>query len=287
MKPQTGFLATMERESRARARALGSAQRSELVQRARDAAPARRLRLDPRGFDLLAELKRRSPANGVLATGGDENLRARARAYAAGGACALSVLTEPTRFDGALAHLGLARAASALPVMRKDFLVDPVQVLEARASGADGVLLVARLVPEALLSELLACAREHGLFVLVEAFDADDLARTLALRPREEETEGGEEEETGAFFVGVNARDLVTLAVEPQRALELARRIPRGLPSVAESGIERPSDARAAARAGFSLALVGTALMRAPDPRALVEELLAAGREERARCASV
>lgn len=274
MKPLDGFLGEMERTSRARVRALGSDARRALARRARESAPPRPLRLDLRGFDLVAEIKRRSPALGELATEDEPALAARARAYAAGGAAALSILTEPTRFDGDLAHLELARAAVELPLLRKDFLVDPVQVLEARAHGADGVLLVTRMLDDVRLAELLACAREHGLFVLLEAFDEADLARVPPGR------------EGDVLLVGVNTRDLATLAVRPERILALASKLPRGFAAVAESGIEGPADVRAAARAGYALALVGTALMRAPEPARAVAELVAAGREERTRCAS-
>jgi len=274
VRPLDGFLGEMERASRARVQALAPGSRSELARRARESAPPRPLRLDPRGFDLVAEIKRRSPALGELAAEDEPALAARARAYAAGGAAALSILTEPTRFDGDLAHLALVRAAVELPLLRKDFLVDPVQVLEARAHGADGVLLVTRMLDDARLAELCACAREHGLFVLLEAFDAEDLARIPA---RTEED---------VLLVGVNTRDLATLAVRPERTLALAPKLPRGYPAVAESGIEGPTALRATVRAGYTLALVGTALMRAPRPAQAVAELVAAGREERARCAS-
>ena len=274
MRPLDGFLGEMERTSRARVQALAPDARRELARRAREGAPPRPLRLDPRGFDLVAEIKRRSPALGELAAEDEPALAARARAYATGGAAALSILTEPTRFDGDLAHLELARAAVELPLMRKDFLVDPVQVLEARAHGADGVLLVTRMLDDTRLGELLACAREHALFVLLEAFDEHDLARVPA---RTEED---------VLLVGVNTRDLATLAVRAERTLALAPKLPRGFAAVAESGIEGPTDVRTAVRAGYALALVGTALMRAPEPARAVAELVAAGREERTRCAS-
>ena len=274
MRPLDGFLGEMERASLARVQALAPEARSELARRARESAPPRPLRLDPRGFDLVAEIKRRSPALGELAAEDGPALTARARAYTAGGAAALSILTEPTRFDGDLAHLELVRAAVELPLMRKDFLIDPVQVLEARARGADGVLLVTRMLDDGRLAELLDCAREHGLFVLLEAFDEEDLARVPARR------------EGDPLLVGVNTRDLATLAVRPERTLALAPKLPRGYPAVAESGIEGPADVRAAVRAGYALALVGTALMRAREPARTVAELVTAGREERARCAS-
>lgn len=269
MKAPLDFLESMAEASRARACALDA---RELARVVRDLPPARPLALR-RAFELVAEIKRTSPANGVLAREDGEALARRAHAYEAGGACALSVLTEPTRFGGALAHLALARGACALPVMRKDFLVTPAQVLEARAAGADGVLLIARLLADAALAEMLATARDLGLFVLLEAFDERDLERAAAHVP----PAGGP-----AFLLGVNARDLATLAVDGARLLTLARHLPRGVPAVAESGLESPDDVGAAVRAGYRAALVGTTLMRAADPRARVAELLAAGREVRA-----
>jgi indole-3-glycerol phosphate synthase len=268
VSPAEDFLGGMARASRERASGLDV---RELERAVRDLAPSRQLELT-HSFDLIAEIKRSSPAHGTLAREEGSVLAERARAYAEGGACALSVLTEPTRFDGALAHLALASGTCARPVMRKDFLVEPVQLFEARVASADGVLLIARLLADAELAEMIATARALGLFVLLEAFDAADLARAAAHVP----PAGGP-----AFLLGVNARDLVTLAVDRERALALAARLPRGVPAVAESGIETATDARAAARAGYGLALVGTALMRAANPRARVEELLAAGREER------
>jgi indole-3-glycerol phosphate synthase len=260
------FLSGMAGASRARARALDV---RELERALRDLPPPRPLVLR-RSFELIAEIKRSSPANGVLTREDDAALVRRARAYEAGGACALSILTEPTRFDGTLAHLALARGACELPVMRKDFLVAPAQLLEARAAGADGVLLIARLLTDAELTEMLAAARALGLFVLLEAFDEHDLERAALHVP----SPGGP-----AFLLGVNARDLATLDVDRSRFSELARRLPRGVPAVAESGIESVDDARSAARAGYRALLVGTTLMRTADPRTCVAELLTAGRE--------
>jgi len=270
MKPPRDFLDAMARSSRARAEALSG---DELARLARDLAPPRPLVLAPAGFDVIAEIKRVSPALGALAREDEDGLARRARAYAAGGACALSVLTEPERFEGALAHLALARSVCALPVMRKDFLVAPAQLLEARVAGADGVLLIARLLADGLLAEMVALARSLGLFVLLEAFDQADLERALAHRPATAAPE---------FLVGVNARDLATLTIDRTRMLALARHLPGEVRAVAESGIASGADARAAARAGYRAALVGTELMRAADPRARLAELLGAGREQRA-----
>ena len=174
------FLAGMAASSRGRADAAKAAlPEAELRARIVDLPPAPRPRLSSAGFDLIAEMKLRSPAVGALRAASEEDPAARAQLYAEAGAAAVSVLTEPSRFDGALAHLERAAAALAplgVPAMRKDFLVDPYQVLEARAAGAGGVLLILRMLPHAALEALLDTALEQGLFVLLEAFDDEDLA---------------------------------------------------------------------------------------------------------------
>jgi indole-3-glycerol phosphate synthase len=270
----SGFLDQMAASSAARVAAarvlVGDA---ELRARAFDTPPAPRLRLSTAGFDLIAELKLRSPAQGVL--GADAAaLEERVTAYARGGAAAISVLTEPARFDGELAHL--ARAARALaplgvPAMRKDFLVDPYQLLEARAQGAGGALLIVRMLERARLVELLDCAAELGLFVLLEAFDADDVEVAHALVH-------GWRGRACDCLVGVNSRNLQTLQVVPESLDALARTLPARFPRVAESGLATPADAARLARAGYTMALVGTALMSTGDPAALARAMIAAGR---------
>mgnify|MGYP001190497179 CR=1 FL=1 len=267
----TGFLAEMAHASRMRVRRLAArTTRAALERRARAAPPPLPLRVSPTGFELVAEVKFASPSAGALVRSPSAARAAgQARRYAAAGAAALSVLTEPSRFAGTLAHLRAAAAAVSVPVMRKDFLVDPLQVLEARAAGASGVLLVLRMLDEAALAALLDEAGDLGLFVLLEAFDEADLghaARALDARRGQ------------ALLVGVNARDLASLAVDPERHRALAAALPRTVPCVAESGLASPSDVHGAARAGYAMALVGSALMRAPDPGARLAELLAAGR---------
>jgi indole-3-glycerol phosphate synthase len=268
------FLAAMARESALRvARAMAVEPAARLAARVATLPPAPRLVLGARGFDLIAELKLRSPAAGVLEEGAD-GLEARARRYAAGGAALVSVLTEPTRFAGSLEHLARASAALAplgVPTMRKDFLVDGYQLLEARAAGAAGALLIVRMLSRERLGELADGAAALGLFVLLEAFDAADV--TVAL-----EVAGRWRGAAGDCLVGVNSRDLTTLEVVPARLLELAPLLPPHLPRVAESGLETAADAARLAAAGYSLALVGTALMRAADPAALVGAMLASGR---------
>jgi indole-3-glycerol phosphate synthase len=263
------FLEQMARHSRQRARearaALGEA---ALLAACAATPPPPPLVLG--NFDLVAEIKRSSPSEGGLET--ETDVAGRACAYAAAGAAAVSVLTEPGRFAGSLEDLAEAAAALrplGVPAMRKDFLVDPWQVLEARAAGAGGVLLIVAMLEDAALGELLVAAREHGLFVLLEAFDEADLARAARLLPTAGEP---------PVLVGVNTRDLRNLAVDPGRLARLAPALPPGVPAVAESGIRDAAAAGQAARLGYRLALVGTALMRAPDPRALAAAMLAAGR---------
>jgi indole-3-glycerol phosphate synthase len=157
--------------------------------------------------------------------------------------------------------------------MRKDFLVDPYQVLEARAAGAGGVLVIVRMLSRSDIEALLECARTHGLFVLLEAFDARDIEVMHALL--------GAQLPAPLLLAGVNCRDLETLEVVPRRLIELAPLLPQGLPTVAESGVASAADARQVAAAGYALALVGSALMQGSDPQALAAGLLAAGRAAR------
>lgn len=269
-----GFLDAMAASSAARvAQALRLESFTDLELRAQATARAPRLRLSPGGFDVIAELKLRSPAAGQLGAADDDWL-GRVTAYARGGAAAVSVLTEPTRFDGSLEHLRQAAAALAplgVPAMRKDFLVDPYQVLEARAAGAAGVLVILRMLPRARIVELLDVAAEHDLFVLLEAFDADDLrlaSELMAARvaPRE------------PVLIGVNCRNLQTLEVVQDRFETLAPLLPAGSPAIAESGVGSAADARRMQQLGYGLALIGTALMAHADPAQLLREICAATR---------
>jgi len=270
----SGFLDDMARSSAARvAQALRHESAHALERRARQAAPSAPLRLSAAGFDVIAELKLRSPAEGLLSDASQDWL-GRVAAYARGGAAAVSVLTEPSRFDGSLEHLRQAAAVLAplgVPAMRKDFLVDPYQVLEARAAGAGGVLVILRMLTRPKIEELLDVAAEHGMFVLLEAFDAVDLelARELmASRTTREET----------ILIGINSRDLQTLKVVQERFAALAPLLPAGWPAVAESGVASAADARRMQRLGDGLALIGTALMAREDPSQLLGEIFHATR---------
>ena len=273
----SAFLEEMAAASRARvaaARARRSLAGIESAARMTPLPPP--LRLAASGFDLIAELKLRSPAAGPL-KGAGEDVAARVAAYARAGAAAVSVLTEPSRFDGSLEHLAAAVSAltpHAVPALRKDFLVDPYQVYEARAAGAGGVLVILRMLPPADTRALLECARTLGLFVLLEAFDAADIALMHELI--------GAHRGPNQLLAGLNCRDLTSLAVVPARLIELAPLLPASVPRVAESGVATAAEARAVAAAGYSLALIGSALMRGEDPAGLAAALLAAGRAARA-----
>lgn len=273
----SAFLEEMAAGSRERVRAAASRRSLAGLESAARATPAPPpLRLDASGFDLIAELKLRSPAAGELKSPG-EDIAARVGCYARAGAAAVSVLTEPSRFDGSLAHLSAAAqvlSSLGVPAMRKDFLVDPYQVFEARAAGAGGVLVILRMLAREDTRALIDCAGALGLFVLLEAFDARDIALMHELV----------DAHRGAspLLAGVNCRDLATLEVVPARLLELAPLLPSAVPRVAESGVGTPEDARCVAAAGYSLALVGSALMRGADPRGLAAALLSAGRAARA-----
>ncbi len=272
--PQTPFLDRMAAASRQRA-AAARVRETEGTLRARASVtqdpPV--LRLDR--FDVIAELKLRSPAMGALAQT-DFDLEGQVTAYASGGAATVSVLTEPEAFNGSLEHLEQAAALlrpHGIPVMRKDFLTEPYQVLEARAAGAGGVLVIAAMLTDTQMEALVDCARECGLFVLLEAFDESDLERIGALAAIKPE------ETAAPLLVGVNSRNLRTLAVDFARFAALAPRLPRGLPAVAESGIETTTQLREIAELGYSLALVGSALMQAGSPVEQLASFVATGRE--------
>lgn len=274
----TDFLAGMARSSAARVEAARAVVSDEALWRRALASPAApRLALSAQRFDLIAEVKLRSPAVGQL-KGGEENVASRVSDYAEAGAAAVSVLTEPSRFDGSLEHLDLAaRALSArggVPAMRKDFLVDPYQVAEARIAGAGGILIILRMLTHAQTTALLEAAAHLKLFVLAETFDEADIAiaHELLALPVARELD---------LLVGLNSRDLTTLQVVPGRLEQFADRLPASVPRVAESGVADAADCARLAGVGYELALVGSALMTAADPRALVAEMLRAGRQGR------
>jgi indole-3-glycerol phosphate synthase len=272
------FLAGMAASSRARVASARREQPDGEIWRWAECSPAPpQLRLSPDGFDVIAEVKLRSPAVGQL-KGGDEDIAGRVTAYARAGAATISVLTEPDRFDGSLDHLAKAsqalQAAGGVPAMRKDFLVDPYQVAEARLAGAGGILIIVRMLARAELDALIVAAKKLGLFVLIETFDEADIrvARELL------DQHGG----TVPLLVGINSRDLVTLKVVPGRLEQLAGLLPAGVPRVAESGVDTPEAAARLAQAGYELALIGSALMSAGNPGTLLAQMITAGRAARA-----
>ncbi len=218
----------------------------------RDPMPA----LRAPGSSVIAEVKRRSPSKGDLAEIADP--AALARAYAAGGAAAISVLTEERRFGGSLADLRAVRAAVDVPVLRKDFVVEPYQVLEARAAGADLVLLIVAALDDDTLRRLHDQARELGLAVLVEVHDEDETARAVEL---------------GAELVGVNARNLKTLEIDQGAFGRLAPLVPEDRVKVAESGIFGPADVERHVAAGARAVLVGEALVKDGDPEGAVRAM--------------
>jgi len=210
------------------------------------------------GLSVISEVKRRSPSKGDLAPGLDP--AGLARAYADGGAACLSVLTDAEFFGGSPADLAAARAATDLPVLRKDFTVRALDVADARLMGADAVLLIAAALSDAELGELAARATGLGLAVLHEVHDEAELERVLAV---------------GATLVGVNQRDLYSFEVDTDRAVRVAAAMPADVVKVAESGITGPEDAARLAEAGFDAVLVGESLVRSPDPAAAVAALRA------------
>jgi indole-3-glycerol phosphate synthase len=246
------------RESVARAKALRPLERDHPeVAGAPRVRPFAAALVRPDRVSVIAEHKRRSPSRGAIR----EDLAPAdvARRYEAAGASALSVLTDGPFFGGHLDHLAEARGATRLPVLRKDFVLDPWQVREARAAGADAVLLIVAALEDAELGELLGEARAVGMGALVEVHDRAELERALA---------------AGAALVGVNNRDLRTLAVSLETSLALAPAIPDDVVAVAESGIRSGSDLGRLREAGFDACLVGEHLMASPDPGEALRRLL-------------
>jgi indole-3-glycerol phosphate synthase len=250
---------------------VAATQRITAVRRAREplaALEARAMAVTPDGarverelgqagrFNVIAECKRRSPSKGVLAV--DYDAVRIARSYAQGGAAAISVLTEPTFFDGALDHLAAVRAAVSLPLLRKDFIVDEYQLLEARANGADAVLLIVAALAQAELAQLQGRAWALGLATLVEVHDEEELSRAI---------------DSGARLIGVNNRNLRTLAVDVDASYRLAARLPRDVIGVSESGLRSRDELELLAAAGYRAFLIGERFMSDPDPAAALEQL--------------
>ena len=253
------ILATKREEVAAARRAVPLA---ELEARARAAGPARdfvgaiRAKLAAGQPAVIAEIKRASPSKGLLRE--DFDPAAIARAYEAAGAACLSVLTDAQYFQGAPEHLGAARGACALPALRKDFVVDPYQVIESRALGADGILLIAAALSIGAMRELETLAQEQGMGVLVEVHDGEELEQALELKTP---------------LVGVNNRDLRSFETRLETTLGLLPRIPPDRIVVTESGIGTPEEVRRLRAQGVGAFLVGEAFMRATDPGRALRDL--------------
>ena len=232
---------------------------AELVARAAACPPARPFRsalADAHGVAVIAEVKRRSPSRGDLAV--DLDPAELAKAYEAGGAACLSVLTDVDFFGGSAADLHAARSACSLPVLRKDFTVDERDVADARLMGADAVLLIVAALDQAELIRFAALARDLGLDALVEVHDEAELDRAL---------------DAGADLIGVNARDLTTFDIDRQLSGRLAPHFPAGVVRVAESGVRDRADVARLAEEGYEAVLVGESLVTSGDPERAVEAL--------------
>jgi indole-3-glycerol phosphate synthase len=213
----------------------------------------------PGRLNVIAECKRRSPSRGVLRA--DYHPATIAAGYAAAGAAAISVLTEPTFFDGSLEHLRAVRAAVDVPILRKDFVVSEYQILEAREAGADAILLIVAALAAADLKSLAAQATALGMDALVEVHDADELAIAI---------------DSGARIIGVNNRNLRTLQVDVRASDDLAARMPAGVVAVSESGLQSRADLERLAAAGYGAFLIGERFMTDPDPAAAIRMLIGA-----------
>jgi indole-3-glycerol phosphate synthase len=244
--------------------------RGELERRAAEAPPPRPFAavLGGPSVGVIAEVKRRSPSAGAIAEHLNPVLHA--AAYARGGAVAISVLTDEAHFGGSLEDLERVVREVPCPVLRKDFILDELQLLEARVAGASAVLLIVRAMDARRLRALARVAHDLGLGVLVEAHDDAELDAAVAVGPT---------------AIGVNSRDLATFAVNHGAAEHLVARVPRGIPAVAESGIETRADVERFAAAGADLVLVGTSVARAANPAAAVRALCGVPRQGRSSAA--
>jgi indole-3-glycerol phosphate synthase len=260
--PPTGVLGRIIHETSSRV-ATARTIRADLEKRARTVTPPADFVTALRGHDvkLIAEVKRRSPSRGEINARLDP--ASRARAYKSGGAVAISVLTEPAHFGGSEEDLTRVHGAVDLPILRKDFIIDETQIIEARAWGASAVLLIVRAVPLAALVSLAKTAREWGIEPLIEVHTDDELD---AAEPR---------------VIGVNSRDLETLKVNADAVDRLVPRVPPAVLAVAESGMRTVDDVERAARAGADAVLIGSSLSEAPDPAAAVRAVVGITRRSR------
>ena len=265
--PPGGTLGGIVAEARQRVDALLPT-RAELLARIRDVpkAPSFSAALRTDRVAVIAEVKRRSPSKGWI--NAEISAPEQAKAYERGGAAAISVLTEPVHFGGSNADLVVVRDAVSIPVLKKDFHVDPIQLLEAKAIGASAALLIARALSPADLPRMMDVAREIALDVLVEIRDHDELERAI---------------DAGASIIGINNRNLETLVIDPSTAELLLTAIPADAIAIAESGVQATADVERYAQAGADAILVGSAVSAAPDPALAVEGLASVRRIGRGR----
>jgi indole-3-glycerol phosphate synthase len=265
--PPSGTLGSIVAEARDRASAL-RARQPELSRTAASIGPtpsfAQALRALTVG--VIAEVKRRSPSKGWINPG--MSAVEQARAYEGGGAAAISVLTEPDHFGGSIDDLIAVRDAVKLPILKKDFHVDPIQLIEAKAVGASAALLIARALSPTLLTEMMDAANQLRLEVLVEVRDEDELSRAL---------------DAGAIVIGINNRNLETLVIDATTSERLLGLLPRSIAAIAESGVTSRADVERLAGAGADAVLVGSAVSASPDPESAVRELSTVTRIARER----
>lgn len=221
--------------------------------------------LEREGFVIIAEVKRASPLKGSLRE--DFNPLILASQYVKGGAKAISVITEEHFFYGSLEYLAGVRTVCDLPLLRKDFIFDPVQVEEAKAFGADMVLLIAGILKQEELKELYRYAKSLGLSALVEIHSEEDLEKALSCE---------------AEVLGINNRDLTTLNVDPEHCMRIKKKIPEGVYVIAESGISKPDEVKRLKAQGFKGVLIGTSLVKAKDPESLLSKMVEAVADGRA-----
>jgi indole-3-glycerol phosphate synthase len=265
--PPTGILGKLTDEAHTRAATLAArAVELERLARKAETVPSFRGALQAQLVGVVAEVKRASPSKGAINPGLD--LAAQTKAYEAGGAAAISVLTEPTRFSGSTEDLVLARKSVALPLLKKDFHVGVSQLLEARALGASAALVIVRAVPPARLHDLMSAGTDIGLEILVEVRDERELDLALSLN---------------ANLIGVNNRNLETLEIDTGTALRILPLIPRGVVAIAESGVKSVADVKRVAAAGADAVLVGSELSASSDPESGVRSLTGVERTGGAR----
>jgi indole-3-glycerol phosphate synthase len=266
-KPPTGTLGALTDEARARAATiLGRSAELERVIARLEAVPRFSDALRGQDVGVVAEVKRSSPSKGVINRGLD--LIKQVAAYEAGGAAAISILTEPEHFGGSNDDLSRARADVRIPLLKKDFHVETIQILEAKSLGASAALVIARAVPPARLQELITAGDNVGIEILVEVRDEEELDLALTL---------------GARLIGVNNRNLETLEIDPETCLRILPLIPSEIIAIAESGMRSRKDVELLGRAGANAVLIGTELSASKDPEAAVRSLTGVGRTADAR----